>query len=209
MHTKPALVIIDMQYIHVDPDKSVSGEGEPEENKAYVRERMYGIQLPALAKLLDTWRKAGGLVIYIVFNHVTPDGSDLEPGIYASFKKKSDDPGTWPIRTAADPLSAIMKEVAPLPTEIVLQKTTFSAFKSTNLDFVLKNHGIDSLVLVGGLTGCCVMNTAIDAKELGYKIYTVPDADIDRSPEKHEQALEAPGYDAILTLDAVLDIQAY
>ena len=206
MDKKTALVVIDMQYIHVEPDKSVSGEDMSKEAKAYVRERMYGTQLPAVAKLLDAWRKAGGLVIHIVFNHVAPDGSDLDPNIYATFKKKSDDPKTWPIRTAADPLSAEMREVTPSPGEVVLQKTTYSAFKSTNLDFVLKNHGIDSLLLVGGLTGCCVMQTAIDGKALGYGIYTVPDADIDRSPEGHEQALKTPGYDAVLTLDQAMDM---
>lgn len=206
--SKTALVVIDVQYIHVDPDSTVSGSDQPEENKTYVRERMSGTQLPALAKLLDSWRKAGKLIVHIAFNHIAPDGSDLEPGLYAAFNREYSDPSLWPVRTAADPLSNIVREVAPLPGEIVLQKTTFSAFKSTNIDFVLKNHGIDSLLLVGGLTGCCLLHTAVDAKAHGYKIYTVSDADIDWSPERHKGALPVPGYNAILTMDEALELLA-
>jgi nicotinamidase-related amidase len=206
--SKTALIVIDVQYIHVDPDTTVSGSDQPDENKAYVRRRMSDTQLPAITNLLDSWRKAGKLIVHIAFNHTAPDGSDLEPGIYQAFKKEYGDLSLWPVRTAADPLSDIMREVAPLPGEIVLQKTTFSAFKSTNIDFVLKNHGIDSLLLVGGLTGCCVLHTAVDAKAHGYEIYTVSDADIDWSPERHERALPVPGYNAILTMDGALQLLA-
>lgn len=204
MISRTALVVVDMQYIHVHPDKSVSGRDMPAEDKDLMRERMYGVQIPAIAALLKAWRGSGGPVIHIVFNHVAPDASDLDPAIYASFVKSGDDVSQWPIRTAANPLSSIIQEVAPLAGEIVLQKTTYSAFQSTNLDFVLKNHGIESLLVVGGLTGCCVMHTAIDAKERGYAIYTVPDACIDRSSERHEAALRKTGYDEMLSLAEAL-----
>jgi nicotinamidase-related amidase len=139
-----------------------------------------------------------------VFNHVAPDGSDLEPKIFETFCAGNPDPSTWAIRTAEDPLSAVMLEVAPKPGEIVLQKTTYSAFESTNLDFVLRNHGVDGLVLVGGLTSCCVRHTASSAKRVGYRVFSVPDADVDRSPEMHQTGLDSPGYEAFLSVsDAI------
>lgn len=193
-----------MQYIHVDPDKSVSGQYMPAAAKDYVRQRIYGGQLQAIARLLAAWRAAGALVVHIVFNHVTPDGTDLEPGIFQEFTSKNPDPSTWAIRTAADPLSAVLSGIEPGPGEIVLQKTTYSAFQSTNLNFVLRNHRIDRVITVGGLTCCCVQHTATDAKALGYRIFTVPDADSDRSEEQHQRALQVPGYEAMLTVEQAL-----
>jgi nicotinamidase-related amidase len=196
----PALVCIDMQYIHVHPDFTVSGRDLSEESKSYTRERLAEPVLPAIRQLQDAWRQSGGLIMHIVFNHVAPDGSDLDPKIFEEFRKKDPDPATWAIRTSDDPLSAVMVEVGPRPGEIVLQKVTYSAFESTNIDYVLKNHGVRDLVLVGGLTNCCVRHTAVSAKGAGYRIFTVPDADVDRSPDSHREGLEAPGYEAFLSV---------
>lgn len=200
MPHKTALLHIDMQYIHVHPDYSVSGRGQPAAARDYVRERLHRTVLPAIGELLAAWRAAGGLVVHIAFNHTAPDGSDLDPEIYARFHEETEDVGQWAIRTAADPLSAVLVAVAPLPGEIVLSKTTYSAFRSTNLGFVLTNHGIDSVLCLGGLTGCCVRHTAADAKQKGYRVFTCPEADIDRTQEAHERALAAVDYDGLLTL---------
>lgn len=203
---RTALIVIDMQYIHVHPDYSISGKNATEQSKAYTRARLNAPVLPAQAQILAAWRAQRALVVHVVFNHVTADGSDLDPEIFVSFRTKDPDPRTWPIRTATDPLSAVLIEVAPLPGEIVLQKTTFSAFASTNIDFVLKNHAVDRLVLVGGLTSCCVQRTATDAKARGYSIYTVPDADVDRSPEAHARGLAVPGYDVLLSVEEAIGL---
>ena len=200
MPTQPALIIVDMQYIHVHPDKALSAKSVPQDQRDAARERLYKTVLPTTADILHAWRRAGAFVVYIVFNHTTPDATDLEPGLYAGIRKEyGDDVSTWPIRTSADPLSAVFEEIAPLPGEIVLDKTAFSAFESTNLDYVLKNHGIDSLLIVGGLTSCCVMGTAIDAKKRNYRIYTVEEALTEYDLESHKSALATPGYEAVLS----------
>jgi nicotinamidase-related amidase len=201
-----ALVCVDMQYIHVHPDYSVSGKDLSEESKAYTRARLAEPVLPSMVKLQQAWRAKQGLLIHIVFNHVTPDGSDLDPKIFENFRKKNPDPREWAIRTAADPLSAVILEVTPKAGEIVLQKTTYSAFESTSIDFVLKNHGVASLVLVGGLTSCCVQHTAVTAKAEGYRIFTVPEADVDRSPEAHQKGLDTPGYESFLSVEQAIGL---
>jgi ureidoacrylate peracid hydrolase len=52
--------------------------------------------------------------------------------------------------------------VAPLQTEIVIAKTSSSVFISTNIDYVLRNLGVRSLVVVGLLTEQCIDSTVRD-----------------------------------------------
>ena len=209
MPNKPALIIVDMQYIHVDPDKAISAGSVPQDQKDAASARLQATVIPTTVRLLEAWREAGGLVIYIVFNHTAPDATDVEPGLYALTKDEyGEDVSTWPIRTSADPLTRVFDEIAPNPEEIVLEKQTFSGFESTNLDFVLKNHGIESLVIVGGATGCCVMRTAVDAKKRSYAICTVEDALTDYDLDRHKAALETPVYDAMLSVDQALEVLA-
>ncbi|ACB82448.1 isochorismatase hydrolase [Methylorubrum populi BJ001] len=53
---------------------------------------------------------------------------------------------------------------------VVSGKKRLSAFYPTDLDFLLRNMGIGTLVLNGCLADCCVLNTALDASNLGYRV---------------------------------------
>lgn len=203
-NNKLALLHVDMQYIHVHPDYSVSGANQPDEAKHYVRDRLNNTVVPNIRRLLDAFRASGDLIVHVVFNHIAPDGSDLEPGIYRHFCKDPDR-SRWAIRTKADPLSAVIVDIAPRPGEIVLEKTTYSAFESTNLDFVLRNHGIRRCIIVGGLTNCCVLRTAASAREKGYATIGVTDAAIAWSETEHAEGLTKAGYSEVLATDDLLN----
>lgn len=58
---------------------------------------------------------------------------------------------------------------------IVETKRRLSAFYPTDLDFLLRNMRIDTVVLNGGFTDCCVLNTAFDANNHNYRVIVAKD----------------------------------
>jgi nicotinamidase-related amidase len=58
---------------------------------------------------------------------------------------------------------------------VVKGKSGLCGFASTNLDFLLRQHGAKNVVLCGFLTNCCVESTMRTAYEYGYKVYTLKD----------------------------------
>ncbi|MGQ0568569.1 MAG: cysteine hydrolase family protein [Armatimonadota bacterium] len=84
---------------------------------------------------------------------------------------------------------AIIPPLAPRSDEIVLNKVTRSAFSSTGIDQILRNLGVEGLVMTGVATNACVGMTASDAADRGYKVVVVEDATAAPSPILHEAAL--------------------
>jgi nicotinamidase-related amidase len=58
---------------------------------------------------------------------------------------------------------------------IVETKKRLSAFYPTDLDFLLRNMRIESIVLNGGFTDCCILNTAFDASNHNYRVIVARD----------------------------------
>ncbi|KXB00569.1 hypothetical protein AKJ41_03930 [candidate division MSBL1 archaeon SCGC-AAA259O05] len=78
----------------------------------------------------------------------------------------------------------IVEELGPEPDEVVISgKSTITAFKSTNLDHVLRNFGIENLALAGFLTDVSVESTARAAYDLGYRVVLLRDCTVARSKE--------------------------
>ena len=85
---------------------------------------------------------------------------------------------------------AIADEMAPQEGDIVIEgKRGLDTFASTNLDFILRSKGIETLVLGGFLTNCCVESTMRSGYENGYKVITLSDCVAATSVEEHENAL--------------------
>ncbi len=57
----------------------------------------------------------------------------------------------------------------------VTNKRRLSAFYPTDLDFLLRNQRITTVVLNGGFTDCCVLNTAFDAANHDYRVIVLRD----------------------------------
>jgi len=84
-----------------------------------------------------------------------------------------------------------------------------SGFANTDLDLLLKNHGIHKLIVVGLLAHTCVEATVRFAAELGYEVTAVKDATASYSDEHMHAALDIniPNYaSAILTTNEVIDL---
>jgi ureidoacrylate peracid hydrolase len=87
--------------------------------------------------------------------------------------------------------AAIVDELTPEQGDIVIEgKRGLDTFASTNLDFILRSKGINTLVLGGFLTNCCVESTMRSGYENGYQVITLSDCVAATSPEEHDNALK-------------------
>ena len=86
--------------------------------------------------------------------------------------------------------AAIVDDLAPAETDIVIEgKRGLDTFASTNLDFILRSKGIETLIISGFLTNCCVESTMRSAYENGYRVITLTDCTAATSQEEHDNAL--------------------
>ncbi|MBU2665776.1 cysteine hydrolase [Actinoplanes bogorensis] len=90
--------------------------------------------------------------------------------------------GTWG--------AAIVDDLVPADTDIVIEgKRGLDTFASTNLDFILRSKGIETVIIGGFLTNCCVESTMRSAYENGYRVITLTDCMAATSPEEHDNAI--------------------
>jgi nicotinamidase-related amidase len=86
--------------------------------------------------------------------------------------------------------SAIVDDLAPREGDIVVEgKRGLDTFASTNLDFILRSKGIETVALGGFLTNCCVESTMRSAYERGYEVVTLTDCVAATSQEEHDNAI--------------------
>lgn len=82
------------------------------------------------------------------------------------------------------------EEIKDAPHVFFIDKTRYSAFASTNLEQLLRERNINGVTLTGLVTDICIMHTAVDAYNKGYRI-TVPASSVASfNPAGHTFALE-------------------
>ncbi len=140
---------------------------------------MRGTAVPNMQRLQAACRRGQIEVMYTVIESLTRDGRDLslDYRISGLFVPR----GSWDAQVLAD--------IAPGDDEIVLPKTSSSVFISTNLDYVLRNLGVRSLIIAGVLTDQCVDSAVRDACDLGYLVTVPTDACATLSAERHAWSL--------------------
>ena len=118
--------------------------------------------VPAAARALLAARR-GGLFVFHTREAYAPDLSDLNP-----FRRRYDRVigsqgplGRFLIR--GDKGTEIIDSLKPVDGEATVDKAGFSAFHGTNLDDMLRERGIETLLLSGVTTQCCVASTLRDA----------------------------------------------
>jgi nicotinamidase-related amidase len=83
--------------------------------------------------------------------------------------------------------AAIADVIAPVAGDIVVEgKRGLDTFASTNLDFILRSRGIQTLVVAGFLTNCCVESTARTGYERGFQVIALSDCAATVSEEAQE-----------------------
>jgi Amidases related to nicotinamidase len=86
-------------------------------------------------------------------------------------------------------LQRIYEEHRHLPHVVWMDKTRYSAFAGTNLEILLRARGIGEVHLVGVCTDICVLHTAVDAYNKGFRIVVHKDAVASFDRDGHAWAL--------------------
>ncbi|HEY0275916.1 MAG TPA: isochorismatase family cysteine hydrolase [Paenirhodobacter sp.] len=179
-----ALVIIDMQRDFLEP----GGFGETLGNDVSLLQQAVGPCQIAL----DAARRAGMLVIHTREGH-RPDLLDAPPAKIArgAPSKRIGDPGPMGrILIRGEPGHDIIADLTPAEGEPVIDKPGKGAFHQTDLDQLLRNNAIDTLIVCGVTTEVCVHTTIREANDRGYRCVALADACASYFPEFHRIGLE-------------------
>ena len=172
---KTAILVVDAQNAELEPEVL---HRYPEFDKA-----LHGRALPAMRKLIDGARSRDVEIIYTVIEALTRDGRD----------RSLDHKLSNILVPKGSPLAKVINQVAPKDDDIVLPKTSSGVFNSTNLDYVLRNLGIENVVVTGFVTDQCVDMAIRDGADRGYYMICAADACAAYTEDRHATALRAFG----------------
>lgn len=154
---RTAVLVIDMQNDFME-------EGAPLEFPEGRR------VVPNIQKVLHAVRERGMPVLYAAHVH-RRGGADM--GIHRDL---------YPPVAAGQALvdgergGEIHRDLAPRPGEPVIKKHRYNAFYATDLELVLRGLDVETVVLAGMTTECCVLGTARGALERGFRSVVLADA---------------------------------
>lgn len=160
--TRAALLIIDTQVDFAAPDGALARAGADLSTVPAV--------LQAVEALASAARTAQALVVFVGLS--TQAATDSP--VWAERARR--------LGMADAPLCRLGSRGAafhgpqPVAGDLVIGKARYSAFYGTDLDARLRGRGIDTLVLCGLTTECCVAATAFDAWQRDYHIILPTDA---------------------------------
>ena len=125
--------------------------------------------VPRLQKLLDRARKSDVTVIYssLAFCDRGADSGQLG--------KFWEPIGKGEVLVKGTAGVDILRELAPKPGEPVLQRNRYSAFFNSDLDRLLRDKGIETIIICGYSTNFCCDSTARDANFRDYNVIVLED----------------------------------
>jgi len=157
--------------------------------------------VPQINRLAQIVRDTGGIVVWIqtactpgdkitwsnAHNIVTHERAEKR---FAALARGSDGYALSPLMDAR-------------PDDIYVEKHRFSAFiqGSSDLDAILREHGVDTVLIGGTVTNVCCESTARDAMMLNYKVVMVSDCNAADNDDEHNASLRA----IYLTFGDVMD----
>ena len=193
---KSALIVVDMQRYFVRPDypfAQVIEKVMPGATAGYF-ERVSHHVLANIQRLLEVFRSRQLPVIFLAAGRRLEDGRDLPAWMRDFDQLGLEIVGDRVHPTVNHPSWQIDDSVAPIPGEIVLNKTSSGPLASTKLDQTLHNLGVNSLVVCGLTTAVCVTQTARETADRGFRVVVAEDACTEMSVELHEAALLTFGW---------------
>ena len=171
---RTALLVIDMQVVFVEEGQIGAGP-----HAASI--------IPNINRMASTLRDAGGLVAF-TRHTVVDDGPRAMP----VWQRE------WPRRAPLIPLiregareHEIDSRLELDARDVVVNKHRYSALThdSSDLNTILSDRGIESVIISGVVSNGCCESTARDASMLGYWTYYLEDANAAISDEEHTAAI--------------------
>jgi ureidoacrylate peracid hydrolase len=191
-----ALLVIDMQNYDANRQWALigtRGTGTPASSADYYYDRIEGTVVPAIRRLLTSFRERGLPVVHALFASPNPGAPEMPPLWRLRFEQHAQDSGRAYVPEVGRPEMAILGALAPLPGEPVLAKVTGSAFLSTGLHDLFRYRGVRSFVACGVWLNSCVEDTIRTGCDLGYLPTLAEDAAAAPDPEYHAAAVRVLG----------------
>jgi ureidoacrylate peracid hydrolase len=165
-----ALIVVDAQNDFAHPEGKYAKLGLAKYSKPVIDK---------LKKVIETCRKAGIPIIYTVlqFREDYSDAGLMHRAIALGALKI----GSWGAQ--------IIDELKPEPNDIIIEKKRHSGFYNTNLEDVLKNLNIKTLIFTGFGTNVCVESTVRDAMYREFNCIVVSDCCASYTKRMHEFGL--------------------
>jgi nicotinamidase-related amidase len=154
---KTAMIVVDMQNDFVVPGAALETPAARE-------------MVPKLAEALRICRDAGIKVIYTAHVH-RRDGCDM-----GRFRDLHPAIANREVLVDGTPGVEIYPELAPAAGEHVIKKHRFSGFFGTDLDIILREWAVDTVIISGTTTENCCHATARDAMFRNYRVVFLSDA---------------------------------
>lgn len=176
---RTALLIVDMQADFASPD-GLSGQWGLDISTVPAA-------LAAAERLADAARAADVPVVFAGLFTTPETDSDVWD---ERMRRRGNDPEASPALCRAGALGSAFVGPLPRPGELVLRKTRYSPFWDTDIDARLKALEVDTLVIAGLTTECCVADTAKDAFNHDYHVFIAADACAAYEPDLHAGALK-------------------
>jgi biuret amidohydrolase len=179
-----ALLVIDMQRDFVDP----GGFGEALGNDVSLLRRA----VAPTRRVLDAARAIGMFVVHTREGH-RPDLSDCPPAklVRGRLRTGIGDQGPMGrILVRGEYGHDIVDELKPRAGEPVVDKPGKGSFYATDLELILRDRGIKSLLVAGVTAEVCVQTTVREANDRGFECLVLADCIASYFPEFYEMTLK-------------------
>lgn len=138
------------------------------------------------ARVALDWAREHGVKVVFVRVAFAPEDYDAIPHHHKAFAAAKQ----ARLYADGDPSLEIDPALAVRDGDIVVRKTRFGAFSTTDLHTLLGDESIDTLVVAGISTAGVVLSTIRDAADQDYRIFVLADATDDPDPEVHRVLIE-------------------
>ena len=162
-----------------------------------LQEYFRGIILPVLEnikKIIDTARKKHTPLFFTQHGHESSEESGMLGRWWADLIIKGSEE------------ARLLPELGVSSEDMIIPKTTYSAFYKTSLEDRLKQHGIQDLVIGGVMTNLCCETTARDAFVRDYRVFFLADGTSTVNEDFHLATLKnlSYGFATLLTCDSLI-----
>lgn len=165
---------------------------------AYVDMAAVQPAVTAAERLVEAARRAEVPVVFVGL-FTTPETDS--PSWKERMRRRGGDPDNESALCREGEVGSDFYGPKPLPDELVVKKTRYSGFVGTNLDARLNALGVDTLVVAGLTTECCVDSTVRDAFSLDYHVFVAADACAAYEADIHAASLKVMELNSAILAD--------
>ncbi len=147
---------------------------------------------PAIDRMIELQEAARQAGVFTVFVRLVTGPSTDSPAAEERRRRSGTNSGARPC--VDDTPGADYYRVAPQSGDVEVVKCRYSTFVNTNMEFVLKARpGIDTLVVCGLTTECCVETAVRDAYVRDYHVFLPRDASASYRTDMHDVSVDIMG----------------